>query len=347
MKFLLDMLRPEQVETFGLDIGSQTVKAVKMDANNDGGFKAVNIGLKDLRSVKSSGDHTRDTIRAIQDCLSQASIGSEHAVCGVNGPEVAVRSFTFPKMPLEEIGQAVVLEAEQVCPFEIKQSIVDYNLTDSDDGKVHGVLVAATADTITKKSLLAKKANLKPVLMDAESLAIINCFDGCKKENLPATYGILNFGSSEASLIITHSNRAPFVRALQYSGNDIIKWFCDSNGMKSSDAYDLVFGNVQPDDPAQFQSDITMACSNVVNDIAETLRFYSSDRNKNVEKIFLCGGFSCSENIVNILANNILCDVELWNPFESIELGKNIDDESVKKYGPSFAVAAGLAMRKV
>ncbi len=346
MKFLFNMLMPEQIDIFGLDIGSKTVKAVKLRQTTDGRYQAANIGFKRTAERNDSmGESSKDVVHAIEACLKDASLHSQYAVCAVNGPEVAIRTFEFPKIPLEEIPKAVLLEAEQVCPFEIKSSIVDYNLVEGKQGKISGVLVAATADAITKKSMLAKKASLQPVLMDSESLAILNCFNYCVTER-PKTHGILNIGSSDATMIINSNGDVPFVRTLQFTGSDIINWLCDNNDLNAEQAYEKVF--TCPDDyDLQLASDLTCACANLVNNVSETLRYYSSEKNQTVEKIYLCGGFSCSQNVVDILEKSLLCDVELWNPFDSIECEDIANKEKVKKYGPSLVVAAGLAMRKV
>ena len=42
----------------------------------------------------------------------------------------------------EEIQKAVLLEAEQVCPFNVKVSAVDYQLIPNGENDVRGILVA-------------------------------------------------------------------------------------------------------------------------------------------------------------------------------------------------------------
>jgi hypothetical protein len=78
----------------------------------------------------------------------QRPTGSKMAVCGVSGPEVAVRDFEFPPLSAEDIDAAVQLEASQVCPFNAADSAVDYHLMPNGDNKIRGVLVAAT-NTLT------------------------------------------------------------------------------------------------------------------------------------------------------------------------------------------------------
>ncbi len=351
MKSLLNFFEQEKIEAFGLDVGSAAVKLVKMAERPDGKYVATGIACEQIAKApeNSTGDNAKNTVAAIERCVKKSSFNHEYVVCAVRGPEVAVRSFSFPKMPIEEIGKAVLLEAEQVCPFDISQSVLDYNLTDSGNGKIHGVFVAATADVVTKRSQLIRKASLSPLLMDAETLAILNCFNYCKMADNQQTYGILNMGSKFVNLIICSKDTPPFVRDLQYSGNDMINWFADSNKITPEKAYSAIFG--LPDsgfEQSNVSGGLNMSCRNMVNDVAETLRYYATNNNgRQVERIFVCGGFACAANIISLLKGNLYCDVLSWNPFDKIEIDPSLNREDVVKNGPSMAIAAGLAMRRV
>ena len=73
----------------------------------------------------------------------------------MSGPEVAVRSFRFPSLPAEEMAGAVQLEAAQVCPFNVDDGKVDYQLMDAKSDSGCGVLVASTNELINAKKKLA------------------------------------------------------------------------------------------------------------------------------------------------------------------------------------------------
>ena len=118
-------------EIFGLDIGSSAVKIISLQKNNSG-YKVKAVGISQLEAGKPidfsdtppkqrfvDGNLTR----TIHDCFTMTKLRSRNkfktklAVCGVSGPEVAVRDYEFPPLPENEIESAVTLEAELVCPF--------------------------------------------------------------------------------------------------------------------------------------------------------------------------------------------------------------------------------------
>ena len=119
-----------QVEVVGLDIGRSAVKMVQLDRDGDQ-YCVVTAAMQEIERSDDPAKHQNNTAAAIRRCFSQSGRTTRNVVCGVGGPDVMVRSFSFPNLPPEAIGQAVMLEAQQVCPLDIQSSVVDYQLVDS------------------------------------------------------------------------------------------------------------------------------------------------------------------------------------------------------------------------
>jgi type IV pilus assembly protein PilM len=179
-------------EVIGLDIGSSAVKMVQLRKDN-GGYMVTAAGSADVGPGLGRGQG--NPIEAIRKCLASTGAGTRLAVCGVGGAEVAVRPFKFPPLPVQETEGAVSLEADQLCPFNTEDGVVDYQLICDGDDSVSGVLVAATNRVIRKKVQLAKRASLSCVLMDVDGLALLNCFMECEKGECGQAAAILNVAS--------------------------------------------------------------------------------------------------------------------------------------------------------
>ncbi|GAG14958.1 unnamed protein product, partial [marine sediment metagenome] len=131
LKQLLNIGQDEIV--FGLDIGSSAVKLIQMHKDNTGyavtaagvaeiaaGVAEIAAGIAEIAAGEGSEDNSKiNTVKAISECLRSTETQTQLAVCGVSGPEVAVRYFSFPSLPPEEIEGAVLLEAAQICPFNV------------------------------------------------------------------------------------------------------------------------------------------------------------------------------------------------------------------------------------
>lgn len=346
---------------FGLDIGSSAVKVVQI-LKDDVGYKATAADIVDIADAPEGDANTKEmnTVRAIHQCFESTGIHVRMAVCGVSGPEVAIRDFKFPSLPQQEVKGAIMLEASQVCPFNVEDGSVDYQLMSEDEQNLSGVLVAATNKLIKNKVQLAKNASLDCVLMDADGLALLNCFSECDSHVCEddssgeeegeggRTAAILNVGSSVTILAITSDNALPFVRDMAYAGNDMVKQIAVENNITTETVKRVLSGGAEATE-LDLEEGLKKACERLIVDVTETLRYYAAqEKSAVVEKIYVCGGFALVKGFVELLDSWLPAEAVLWNPFDKIRCDANRRcKDIVREKGPAMAVAAGLAMRLI
>ena len=128
---MLNILNRQKIQLAGLDIGSSAVKLVRLN-KTEHGYALVATASESI--VPCPGDekqHRQNCIDAIKTCLQKAELKNGNVVCGISGPEVVVRGFTFPPLPDAAIEQAVQMEAQQVCPLDMKHSVIDFQLIET------------------------------------------------------------------------------------------------------------------------------------------------------------------------------------------------------------------------
>ncbi len=342
------MLNFTKTELLGLDIGSSAVKVVRL-RKDDAGYTVTAAGIAEIAVSEENNNHRKiNTVKAIRECLESTGRKMKLAVCGLSGPEVAVRDFEFPPLSTSEIEGAVLFEASQVCPFNAADSAVDYHLIPNGDDKTRGILVAATNTLIKNKVQLNKEAALKCVLMDVEGLALLNCFNGLANDSEKSTTAILNVGGSHTTVAIMGNNGRPFIRDMTFAGDDIIKQIAAENDMSTED----VKGILSADSTASqidLNDSLEKACQKLIEDVSKTLRYYATqEQSRPVEKIFVCGGFALAKGFIKLLNSRLGAETVLWNPFEKIRCDTAQRFGALcNKKGPALAVAAGLAMRSV
>ncbi len=359
------LLKIGQSDVLGLDIGSSTVKIVQVHKDN-GSLAVTAAAITEI--VNDSEDDNQNevinTVNAIRDCLHSTQIQTRFAVCSVCGPEVAVRNFKFPPLPPEEITGAVTLEAAQVCPFNVENGGVDYHLILSDDSSISGILAATTNKMIERKKQLAEKASLNSVLMDVDGLALLNCFNslGPGKESQDEPTGefeqsgqgqataILNVGSSFTNLAIISDNGAPFIRDIAYAGDGIIKQIANENNVTTDIVKKILLNTSNTTEPELgLKGSLKNACRKLVDDVADSLKFYTAQGKSNsVNKVLVCGGFAMVDGFVELLDEQLPTAAVLWNPFEQSKCDVHeCCKDILYQNGPAMAVAAGLAMRTI
>jgi type IV pilus assembly protein PilM len=351
----------KNLEVCGLDIGSSAVKLVALRKNSNG-YIVTAAGISQI--TKTNNDSQSGILNAIEDCIASAKLRTKEkfktklAVCSVSGPEVAVRDFEFPPLPEAEVEGAVFFEASLVCPFNVEQASVDYQLLSEESSnpqnyaevspKTRGILVAATNNLLTARTRLVKEAGLKCVMMDIDGLALLNCFHNLTGQKNNATTAILNVGGSCTTLAIMSNSGWPFIRDINCAGDYIINAIKEGSDISSQEIINNLFND--PDGRgAEIDNRLESSCGKLAADIAETLRFYAAgEKSTPVDKISVCGGFAPARGFTELLSRRLGVKVSLWNPFDNMQC--SVSDKCrdiVTKTGPAMAIAAGLAMRSI
>lgn len=273
------VFKREHVEIVGLDIGSSGVRLVQL-RKEGADYAVVAAGVADIAPIADdSHDREVNTIKAIRKCVDSARARARMVVCGVSGEDVAVRHFEFPSLAAGEVEGAVRLEAAQVCPFNIDDGAVDYQLIPDGGNSVHGVLVAATNKLIETKTQLAENAALKCVLLDVDGLALLNCYSKVgssksEKDQASRTTAILNVGVSCTTLAIRGDDSLPFVRDISYAGNDIAEQIANENDVSTEHVWTILSGGEKPTGPKlEMAESLARACQKLIVDVTETLRY--------------------------------------------------------------------------
>lgn len=336
-------------KVLGLDIGSTTVKMVELSKEH-GGYTVNSAAIVDIPDVSEQSSQQDGTLHVIQESLESFDFQADSVVCGVCGPEVAVRNFKFPQLHRSEVENAVMLEASQICPFDITRSTVDYQILPDKEGNVSGILVAVKNSRINEKKHIAQGLSFHNIIVDVDGLALINCFNELEKNETGQPIAILNVGSSFVNLAFIGNNSPPFIRDLVYAGNGIINVIANEVGQTPENIERILLGDGESEKPEMdLTESLKKGCNKLIVDIKETLRYHRTHtESEAIEKIYVCGGFSLAKGFIELLSDQLRAEVILWNPFEKISLGENaLNEKTLLEKGPAMAVAAGLAMRKI
>lgn len=341
-------------DIFGLDIGSYSVKLMQMRKTNKG-WSVVAGAISEINSniLGDVGRNEANVTRAIRTCLRLSRVHTNYAVCALGGNEVAIRNFDFPSLPEDELENAVLFEARQVCPFTTTDIMVDYNLIPNGLDRSCGYLVAATHKQVSNLERITKRAKLNCAMIDAEALSILNCFTEIEKPGPDHGTAILNIGNNHTTMVIEGKKGWPFVRNLNYAAEEVIQQIAEEHSLKQDEIRKMFLDEID-EMPSEVYRSLSKHTENFVSDIEKTLLYYSTQENSfNIQKVLVCGGAAMYKEIVKLLSSMLPVETVLWNPFNKIRckwlkntkgiLLKNM----LKKNGPAMVVSAGLAMRTI
>lgn len=351
----------KKTELVGLDVGSWAVKLVRL-ARHDRRYHltaaaSVEVERPETASLPDAGARTE---AAIRECLQRAGIRERLAVCGVAGTEVMVRGFKFPPLPLKAVEQAILLEAQSVCPLDMKNSTMDYQLISSsplgaaawkqEPQPQSGVMVVGTERLVNQRVNQLTGAGIKPVLVDSEALALLNCLGELDLLRDYGTLSVIDIGYSKTSIIIYGQSGLPFVRDLNLGGAAIVRQIGAERSMNEQDVRQLLCRPDSTSTAKEQRNQLLLALNNAIRPLVmminETLRFYSlQEKNALVEKIFLSGGFSLIPMFTDMLTDALPVETSVLNPLDHMDRRPGQEQTLPNSYGPALAIATGLAMR--
>ena len=345
------------LELVGLDVGSSSVKIVQLE-KDEHGYCAISAAKVDIDTQTEDKQRLKEnTVSAITKCFETANSSTHNAVCGLCGPDIMVRGFSFPQLPSEAIEKAVLFEAQQVCPLDINNSVVDYHLIDSEvepsegsNQSVKGILVVATNEAVNNRRQCLTNASVKNVLMDVDGLALLNCLNEYEKVKEGYSVAVLDIGSSFTNVIILGSEGLPFIRDLPHATDAIINQIAQEHGITTETVLKALHGDEDSAEiRAELEGSLKNACRKLISDITETLRYYTlQEASSPIDKIFVCGGFALIKGFADMLDERLSEKVIIFNPFTKIRCKADAKtNELLKDCGPAMAVATGLAMRSI
>ncbi len=344
----------------GLDIDSSSVRAIQLRRKN-GQYVVTGAAVSDVAPWDDDPElHRTNTVQAIRHCTETLGSNGKLAVCGLRGPEVVVRGFEFPVLPPDEINDAVSLEASQICPFTTDESVLDHQVTSSNDKKTQGFWVAATESLIRSKRQLAHDAGLKCALVDLDGLAMLNCLENLPSEAAQTTGGdegngpditrpaVLSIGDAYTSMAIVDHARRPFVRDLCSGGQDIVNRIVRETRLAPEIVRTALYEDASTE-RENVRRGLEKACAPLLDDIATTLRYYiAQNRFTHISRVLVCGNLARAESFVTLLSTKLSIDAIAWNPVAHLRCEADSQCETVlHEAGPTVAVAAGLAMRTI
>jgi Tfp pilus assembly PilM family ATPase len=273
------------------------------------------------------------------------------------------------------LASAVELEAAQVCPFDLQEGAVSFQVlhgakarksaTGAD--RTTGILAAAKKAAITRLQDLCKKAKAHCTIVDVEGLALLNCLEacgtaalGCRSERMtpggggPTRSGpaalVLNLGSAYTNLAILSDDGQPFVQDIAYAGAGIIEAIGQS-AQATPEAVIAALSGAETEAgiaPETLRPAVQQACATLAQRVLETVRYHGARQaGAGVDKILLCGGLAEAGPVVETLGTLLDGKAQRWNPLSSLRCTRAVRKGPLSEHGPLFGVALGLAMRSV
>ena len=242
--------RPSGGSFVGLDIGTQTIKAVEVKGAGNA-LTVTALAMVNTPPGLIQGGMIVDPKAlgaVVKNLCGKNGIRSGRVISAAAGADaVVVRVIEVPKMTPAELAETMKWEIERHIPFaandvELSYQPIDDPATiaaDSANPNMEVLLAVARRDMVSLHLDTLQAAGLKPVAIDIEALAVGRALIDLNKHGLATkNVVIVNIGAALTEVGVFKSGLLRFPRIIPMAGDNITRAISDGLGISMEDAED-------------------------------------------------------------------------------------------------------------
>lgn len=334
---------PKVKSSVGIDVGLTSCKMVEVRPKGSS-FELVQWAVEPIK-----GGDAAVAVKVLMGLVESPDISP---TMSVHGKGTLIRYIDIPRMSLDEIRKSFSYEVDKYLPFTADQIYFDCMILDpKGKGNKMTVMVAAAKKEIVNEQMDAlKNAGIHPDFITLNSIAMANVIhtlgspssdlnsNGEKKEGAVA---VVDIGEKVTNVTIVYDGLPHFTRDIFIAGDDFTKGLSNKLGISIEEAEAL------KRDSGKRKEEVVAVCEAVVMNLISDLRlsfdYFVTEHNILITKIYLSGGGSLLEGVIELFLKYLEIEVMRWDSFEHVEM----PDEKRKELGKvsgQFGVALGLAL---
>lgn len=351
-------------QTFGLDISDLSLKIIKLKKKGKF-FDLASFGETPIKpGIIKKGEIKKeeDLAKTIKDALNKVKgekIRTKYVVASLPEERAFLQVIQMPRMPKEDLKSAVVYEAENYIPLPVEEVYLDSQIIPPVINRLDhfDVLIAALPKkTIDPYIVCLKKADLKPLSLEIESLAIARAL--IKEERTTFPILLIDLGATRTGLTVFSGHSLRFTFSIPVSSQGFTEIISKALKVSPAEAEKLKTKHgleKKREGEGVFEA-LIPALTDLVQQIKKYLDFYQTHTShehlppngKGVEKILLCGGGANLKGLPKLLSLQLKIPVELGSPWINIlpESQKEVPTLPLEK-ALSYTTALGLALKGI
>ena len=349
-----------------MDIGSSAVKVVEAR-----GGRVVAAGIREVGLRLREGMSPRDaTIATIRDLLAETGISARKAVGIVQGPSTALLRLVVPRMPANELRQAIRWEAQKVLAFPPDNAILAHHIlgdvVDRDGIPKLAVFLAAVESQYAEEVVgILRAAGVEPVGLTVVPAALAHLTRiGAIATEPDRVWALVDIGAEVTHLLFFRGAELLLAREIGTGGQSITQAMAAAVMVEGrrvqldadqAEALKKAYGIPLPSEAShqaegiplgQVGAMIQPALDRLVVEIQRSFTYHQERTGSPPPtRLILSGGTAQLPNLGPHLAERLEIDVEVHDPLARLDLPEQVH-KGIAAVTPQMAIAAGLALEQ-
>jgi type IV pilus assembly protein PilM len=351
----------------GLDIGSSSIKIVQLRRKSNHAiletYGELALGPYAGKAVGEAVNlPLPKVIEAVGDLLKEKEVNITTTDCGVAIPfsSSLMQVIEMPAVSNKMLQTMVPIEARKYIPVPINEVMLDWSVIpssglkddqpkiDENNQKIQPkneiLIVAIHNETLNQYKNIIESCKLTAGFFEIEIWSSMRSI--LDQETSPIL--IVDVGASTTKLFIVERGILRLSHMVGRGSQAITNELSKSLGISPTEAEVLKRekGIAGAAGGIGIRDIVSITLDYIFGEANRFLFSYQKKYGKNIPKIILVGGGSALKGIEEIAKKNFQTEVVKGNPFEKI-VAPAFLEEVLKETGPEFAVAVGLAMRRL
>ena len=350
----------------GIDIGSSAIKVVEI--KRKGGkavletYGAIALGpYADLDSGYVTNLPVEKIALALKEVLKQSGATGTSLAFSVPVQSSLIFVIELPAQIKEaEIAAIIPTEARKYIPVPITEVSIDYfilpqkessfeemnsaDLPREKTDKINVLVVATQNDVIARYRSIISQCDASASFFEIEIFSSIRA--NFEHELSPVL--LMDFGASRTKLSIVEFGMVKAYHTIDRGGADITNSISKSLSVSFGEAEKMkkefgLFGN--PSEKSLVDI-IKVHTDYIFSETNNVLLGYEKKYNRTISKVIFTGGGALLKGLKEVAVNNFRAEIEIGHPFSKVNAPAFLE-KVLETMGPEFAVALGLALRKL
>ena len=265
----------------------------------------------------------------------------------------------MPEVSAKQLEVMVPIEARKYIPVPIAEVMLDWSVVpkstsrpqeipESEEApnpalaKIDVLVVAIHKETIAHYQTIAVQAGLDVGFFEIE---IFSTMRAVLEETLRPVL-IMDMGAASTKLYVVERGMVRASHTINRGAQDITGTLAKSLSITNERAEIRKREEGLLSSDKQFSDVILLTLDYIFAEANNALLAYEKKYNQAVSKVYMVGGGAALKGIAEVAKNNLKTEAELGSPFNKVAAPAFLENV-LRATGPEFAVAIGLALRRL
>lgn len=339
------MLFSKSKSQLGVDIGTSNIKIVQLKPK-DNKFVLETYGLVNLAyqlGSKEGASVISQTATLLKNLIKKSGVTATNVIASLPNNVVFTSVIEMPKMPEDELRQAIEFEAKKYVPLPLEEVALSWSLIEDhrvgqQNPRTKVLLTAVPTIVIDNYVKVLNEAGLEPQALEIEALSLIRSVVGADL----STILLIDIGAKNSSINLVDNGYLRLSKNLTVGGDTVTTSIAQSLSVNFTRAEQFKKDFGLTSQGQQIPQIMRPILDIIKNEAMQLINLFES-RGQQISRILLSGGGAKLGNLIEYF-QVLGKPVALANPLTKLIYPQELKTV-IEPLGLNLAAAIGLAMR--